>query len=423
MYRSNSVSYLHFFTLCVGVLLSPALYAQSLSDFEKRFDAELEKIQRSAGESEESLRKNYLGALLRFEAEARRSGDLEGLEIARREIQRVESQGPLETDVGVGHERIDQMRGIIREKMKEIRLSRAKRVAGMVEGVERYARNQAKQLTRDNQITDAKAWRDWSETLRERPKVAKAMDRMDQVEARKRKIEKEANDPSNFHPSLRGTPVELVNTPGKEFPDRPTAYVAGKEPQGEDKRLGGVRTPSAAGSGMTLVTSRVKLVEDESTLSSTRSSYHSSKRKQHVYVPRLEISPLPNKSLGRSLVVFDLYRRGSGSKREVIRTDRLLLPPLESGRKVVLDSGPYEYETYKIRSSYFGNSKSSTAHEFYGFIVSIFDQDGKLFYQRATESGLEDYARERVPSFDAAETEEGAEAGEDEQNRLWRRVN
>lgn len=400
-------------------------YAQTLEDFEERFDSELMKIEEKADESEEGLRKQYMGALLRFDAEARRNGDLDGLEAARLEIKRVESPGTLEVDGETGHEHINRMRGIIRKKMRQIRVSRAKNVSRMVESVERYAHNHSTRLTRENRIEDAKAWRDWSEALRERPLVANALNRINQIEAKERRMEAARNDPSNFHEALQGSPVVLVKAPAKEFPGSPAAYLAGNEPKGSDKRLSGVRTPSAAGAGNSLVSSRVMLVEDEATLSSSRSSYYSTRRKEHVYVPRVEISPLPTKSLGRSLVVFDLYRRGSGSKREIIRTDQLLLPPVESGVKLVLDSGPYEYETHKTRSAYFGSSKSATAHEFYGYVVSIFDQDGALFYQRATESGLEDYARETPPSGGGDDPEgkpEGAAVGEDDQDRAWRRV-
>ena len=99
----------------------------------------------------------------------------------------------------------------------------------------------------------------------------------------------------------------------------------------------------------------------------------------------------------KSLVVFDLYKRGSGSKRQIIRTDKIIVPPLDGGKWVFVDSGKYQYETEKYRSIYGSSYDDATAEEFYGYVVSIFDEQGKLYYQRATNRVLNDYARTSPP--------------------------
>jgi hypothetical protein len=379
--------------------LSPLTgWAQTLDDFTERLDQELGDAQRQRDDALKQLRSDYLGALLRLESDLRKSGDLDGVEAARREIRRVETREDFHANVeDGGHGRISAMQKIIATQRKAIEGRQVERVYTLVTSVEQYVQNRAATLTRENNIAEARLWRDFGATIRERPMVAKVIRKIDHLEEMERRREAERNDPSNFHPALQGTPAQLIQSATKKFPEQAAVYVAGNEPQGEDKRLGTAKTPSAAGAGNTLLTSRVKLVEIESTLSEHRSSHSRGSTKLLSFVPRLEVTLLPGKSIRRSLVVFDLYKRGSGSDREIIETHKILLPELGSSEKIVVDSGPYAYESYKYRTRYGYRSESVSAEEFYGYIVTMFDQDGNLIFQRAAGNGLEDYARTAPP--------------------------
>ena len=82
-----------------------------------------------------------------------------------------------------------------------------------------------------------------------------------------------------------------------------------------------------------------------------------------------------------------------------------MAPAMPSGARWVADSGTYSYETTSLDYTIPGYDRdTATADEFYGFIVSIFDQDGQLLLQRATERMLNEYARTSVPDkFDPVE--------------------
>ena len=155
-----------------------------------------------------------------------------------------------------------------------------------------------------------------------------------------------------------------------EFSLSPKAYVSGSEPKGNQKRITS-NTPSMKGAGNTQLTGTIILIEEKDI---TKSGYYGNRNEKSLtYVPRLSISPIIGQSLDRGLVVFDLYKRGTGSKRSIIQTD--------------------EYDS--SWSSY--DYKRSSADEFYGFIASIFNKDDELIFQRASERMLNEYARATPP--------------------------
>jgi hypothetical protein len=157
-------------------------------------------------------------------------------------------------------------------------------------------------------------------------------------------------------------------------------------------------TPSAQGSGLTLISAQLRLVDEENTVNKNFTGWSSHRQKTHLFVGRLQMTPLPGRSIGRSLVTFDLYKKGSGSRREIIRTDSILIPPVAAGQQVVVDSGVYAYETEKYRYTGGYRYESATADEFNGYIVSVFDERGKLILQRSSDRQLDDYARTEPPA-------------------------
>ena len=262
-----------------------------------------------------------------------------------------------------------------------------------------YMENGSATLTQQGKIEEALKWRARAKTVFEIDAYADAA-RVLETQQTALPTETKATaetESKTVHPALKGKPAEIAAKPAAEVSPRPSAYWAGNEPSANEKRVT-ESTPGAAGMGHTQLTGKLKLIDETVTKNKYNTGYSSWKEQSHLYVGRVQFAPLPGKALGKTLVVFDLYKRGSGSKREVIRTDRILLPPVESGQQVVVDSGAYEYDTSKYRSSYSAYRYDYTsADEFYGFVVSFFDEEGKLFYQRTSEKALGEYARHIPP--------------------------
>ncbi|GEM_PF-1066376 len=389
-------------------VLGIPLLAQSLTlkDFEARFEEELAKIVQARQEKQAELRGKYMGALLRIESAAKRQGDLNGVESARAEIKRVELEPNLAPEELSTNPEIARIQNVVKETVREYQVEQNQKVQQLVQTVRGYIESASSNLVQQDKIEEAISWRNWGEKLEDRPKVAAALEMLQEKRRRLEELENRPPDVESFHPLLREDPVRFPKEKAKQFPDEPNAYRAGTEPSGKEKRLGSAKIPTAKGAGNTILSGRVKLIEEEVTTSSNRTSYSSAREKSHLFVARVEFNPLPGKQLGRTLVIFDLYKRGAGSRREVIRTDSLVLPPVPSGQRVVVDSGPYRYESSQYRYAWGSRSETATAEEFYGYIVSFFNEEGDLFYQRATESVLEDYARTAPPEVEDPHREE-----------------
>lgn len=389
----------YIWLVSLSVAATASAQSMTLEECDRRFNEQLDLLKQQHREKVEGMQRSYLAALLRFENEAKQRGDLTGVQAARREIGRVEDLEKLSTldeFEPSDHERIRHMRGVMRERLDAFGLERAQGVAGLADSVGEYVDRTSMELTQQNKIDQAVAWRKWSEKLDENQEVLIANRKLNRRQA----VRKAENPPpragDNLHDALKGTPVKLKDGPPEGFPDRAAAYRGGSEPPAKDKKIGHASIPNAKGMGGAYITSKVKLVDQSDTLASSRGYYSHYKHETELFVPRLEFNPLLNKPLGRTLVVFDLYKRGSGSKRELITTDSILLPPIEAQRKVVVDAKPYAYETQKYRG-YFTRYESSTAEEFYGYIVTIFDENGEMIFQRSTERALNDLAREHPP--------------------------
>lgn len=386
--------------LFISICLLPGFVSgqnMSLEDFDSRFHEELKKVSDKKSAQIQEVKIKYLAALLRLEVNARAAGNLDLVKAARTEISRVEQDQGLKDFMETGPDELQEMQRVVENLYQQYALEEAAMVIRLTESLKQYAAARSVESTRQNKIQDAQNWRDWEHSLQENQQVIDAYAFQKEHSGPEQNISGENTQP--FHAALEGTPAKIQIEKAKSFSETPMVYQDKSEPIGKEKRIQNAVTPNAKGSGHTKITAQVLLIDDDETLTNNRSYFSQYKEKAHLYVPRIKLSPLVGKSLDRCLVVFDLYKRGTGSKRSVITTDKILIPPLSAREKVVVDAGSYSYETqeYDPRYSSYGY-KNSTADEFYGYIVTIFDRDGEMIYQRATERALKEYARETPPN-------------------------
>jgi len=388
-----------FFCLLSAFFLTVLGQEVDLGALDQRFQEELSKLNEQRRERETQLRGGYLAALLRFETQARQATDLDGVMESRKEIERVERGGSLKTQDLSKHAEVARLQTMANGQVTGFEKARAEGVVQLARNYAQFLENGSATFTQQGKIEEALAWRSKAQTVYEIDAFVEANRFLGKQEAKAAAIE--AATPSapaaEVHPALRGKPTEIIAKPTTEVSDKPVAYWSGNEPTASEKRVQ-ESTPSAAGTGHTLLTGRLKMIEDKVTNNRYSTGWSSWKSQSLLYVGRVQFGPLPGRSMGKTLVVIDLFKRGSGSKREVIRTDRILLPPLESGRQVVVDSGAYEYNTEKYRSSYSSYRYDYASNdEFYGFVVSFFDETGSLIFQRSSQKALDSYARTLPP--------------------------
>lgn len=373
---------------------SSPLFAQAMSidAFNQRFEQELSKIIEVQETQTRELNIKYMGALLRLENQAKSQGNLELVQAARAEITRVENNQELEVFGNPVPTELKDMQQVMQNMILQYRKQQSDAVVKLVESLKPYADSRSVEATRQNDIAQAVAWRDWEKNLSENDVIQRAYARMEKGQTSGNNQERNTAD---HHAAVQGKVAEIKETKANDFSSSPSIFRKGMEPDGREKRIS-TSTPSMQGAGNTQLTGTLVLIEEKDINKS--GFYGTLKKKSLTYVPRLSISPIIGNSLERSLVVFDLYKRGSGSKRSIIRTEKIIMPALVASDQVVIDAGRYDYETEEYDSNWSSYGyKKSTEDEFYGFIVTIFNSQGELIYQRASERVLNDYARETPP--------------------------
>ncbi|MDF3131156.1 hypothetical protein P0Y35_18245 [Kiritimatiellaeota bacterium B1221] len=384
----NYLIYLLLFTLGTGLCAQP----MSLEDFNQRFEKELDKISQTRQQQRQTLNVKYLGALLRMETQAKNKGDLDLVQAVRSEIKRIEKNEPLGEIEQTLPPKLKEMQQVMENLQNQYKQEDADAVVNLVDSLKEYSSARSIEATRQNDIPKALAWREWEESLDDNAHVKEA------YSIKNRSINQESgakDSKQDFHEALQGRPATIIQEATTEYAEVPKVYAYGSEPKGKEKRIRST-TPSMQGAGHTQLTGTLMLIEEKDINKSGYSGNY--KEKSLVYVPRLSISPIIGKNLDRCLVVFDLYKRGTGSKRSIIRTDKILIPALSASDRVVVDAGKYEYETEEYDSSWSTyDYKYSSEDEFYGFIVTLFNKEGELIFQRASERILNDYARESPP--------------------------
>lgn len=387
--------------MCVVAAIGSA-QELTLQETQSRFNEEMQKLQSEKISRQNDLKAMYLPALLRFETRTRREGNLEALQAVRNEIQRVEGIEGLTPPPVEAREYLQALGNIVTEKLAEIEKHSVTRKLDIVNSLSDFSERRATLHTQQGALEKALAWRDWGQSLKEDPVVREALEAQQRHDKKQQAASRAAE--RNKPAVLRLPPLKPVETKAAKFSATPALYRAGVEPDGDEKRISSF-TPSAQGAGHSLLQTNLKLIENVEVLSNIDRRGYDYKHKAHTFVARVEFSPLPGKSLDRSLIVFDLYKRGSGTDRGVIRTEGFMAPPLPSGARWVADAGTYSYETTSVDYSFPGYDRdTATADEFYGYIVSIFDKDGKLLLQRSTERMLNEFARTSVPdTFDPVE--------------------
>jgi len=394
------MKFFHIRLLIVFAALGAVLPASgmNLEEAGDRFETELNKILAEETRKQNELKPSYLAAIERVELRAREEADLDGLQACRMESRTVEEEEGLSLRDLSDYEALRVIQEIVNRQLRRFAEEAGEDIDRLVDSVSRFAREQSRELTRNNEIDKALAWNEWRNSLPEHPEVARIAQLRGTAQPEQER-QRSAGGDSTLDYVFSRTPAPWASEAAAEFPFEPRGYVAGSEPEGNEVRLSGISTPNARAVGNQVMTGRVKLIEEEETLRDDRSGNSHFRQRRYFFVPRLEYAPLPDQELPKLLAVFDLYVRGTGSRRELIRTDQILLPPVARGNRVVVDAAPYSYETSQRRVRGATQFSDSTGDEFYGFVISLFDESGELIFQRASERMLNSLAREEAPDL------------------------
>ena len=151
--------------ICIGMTHAGESTRQTV---EKRLEVEVAVIRAQTDEGVNTLRTQYLVALLRLDVQLRRNGDLDGLRAVREEIERVEGGNPLEMPMPPMNGDLVRLQEVVRAQFAEISRKETASLEELAVRLAQVAEENVRTLTRENRIEEALAWREWSNSLRPR---------------------------------------------------------------------------------------------------------------------------------------------------------------------------------------------------------------------------------------------------------------
>lgn len=182
-------------------------------------------------------------------------------------------------------------------------------------------------------------------------------------------------------------------------------YAPGKEPRQRTWKLTLYHTSQASRAILSNVRAEVVIFEDDSGVVRQKSSNkyytHRSESGKVMYVPRITLAAQGSGGLKDSTMVIEYMSRDKNTKKAIARdrTEHVKFPKMPSGKRIVVDGGGVGLDTQSTKYSgyIYATGKHEYGREIFGFIISVFDGNGSMIYQRCTQRSLKNYVRDGIP--------------------------
>lgn len=172
-------------------------------------------------------------------------------------------------------------------------------------------------------------------------------------------------------------------------------YASGDEPAKTVKAFNLQHTGRQSRAAIGFVDAEIGVYTDTAALESTHGSGWSRREGAVRYVPRISIKCLSSAGLQNAVVSIsyvsrDLY--GSmRSDRKTAMVENIPLPAMRAGDQRILDAAGLALHRSENGTGE-GQYNHGKGRELFGLVVSVFNPQGTLLFQRATHSSLESYA-------------------------------
>jgi hypothetical protein len=174
-------------------------------------------------------------------------------------------------------------------------------------------------------------------------------------------------------------------------------YVADDAPRVQSKSLPLSHTGQRSRSLVSHLSGFAEMVEEET--SEVQEEPNGNRRKAYITLRRPRVRLVAGREdISGGVLLVEYFLTDAGQKRIREKTERVPLPHLPAGQVIVVDLEGLELRKSKyITSDGRVYDDGQPSGEYSGFIISVFDVDGKLVYQRCTTRALARYAPDVMP--------------------------
>ena len=386
----NRLAALPAFLIAASVFLAPASRAD---DGARQMDAarlvyrgKMEQANKDYTEGIESLMGKYTKALKDLQGRLQKSGDLQGVLQVNEELERLSiGSAPPEEGAFAEHAKLLDLQKTCTKAAANLELAKSRKIVAAVGEYTTHLEAEKKRLTIAGDFEAAKTYAAEVERIKKSAEELAAAKHLQ--ESRKQTASTQSKKPTSAATKAVGY------TRCKIYPGRGAPAI--KEVEFEDQSLVGTRQVGSLTevSASATLGNRSNMTESE-----RRSSYSSSKTSsgEVEVIARVTLKTRsPEAAIANPLVLVQYFGADVGArglkKPEQIAAEPVRLNAL-TDKEVTIEFPPVslrKYE-YRYRSSY-SRHTSKSGKEFYGIMVTIFDENKKVVYQSVNNSSLRDH--------------------------------
>jgi hypothetical protein len=418
----SAVFCLSFFFL-VASAMSQANMASEVDSLRKVYDQNLESIEKESAEKDITLPDSYLKELEALQKNLQKNGDLEGWQAVAGEVARFKDGLKIPQDkIAASPASLSALQKKYQELLLGTENDKSRKIVSLTEKYVGRLTGIQKNLTIVGKIDDAILVNNEIKRVKALPKVTAAefavmaldADKKDQDKPGKAAAAKDQEKPGGPLPDGDARPAKGALAPDVIVKGGVSAPEGVKIYQGQNPPpVQGITFKSLPLSGTERMRVSKKVAAavmvgkktDTKTTVSTSSSYsHHQRTGSSLCYIRVTVKPsnvsyvLENTKLVVQSFAKDLSGRSGGAE---LKMDVVKLPKMEGGAQVCVECQPVVTSVSSIRSrGYYASDSmavSNSGQEFYGIIVSVFDDSGALIYQGASNDSLEKMGIAEVP--------------------------
>lgn len=366
----------------------------------------LNELSRKRDDGIERLRAAYLEQLKNLLAASKDKGDLDGVLAAQNETERFERAREVAPgDVVFAPDALKTLQERFRQASTKIASDTNAEIVGLTDrylgGLERYQR----QAVQDNRVSDALTARQEMDAVRSDPRyliastlqtpecpepAPPAAPSQDQPGQERSRHDSDWRERQREQQPAASKIYRKAEAPAVEnLLEQPVHYT------GMKSRATALRLPAKLYIYMDMT--------DEGG-SRWRGAWASTRTSSgtYTYYPRIEFTPQANDNPENWTVVFEYFIRplAESSRQTKARVELIKLSSqVKPGETWVVDGAGVQVRKFEHRSQHAGGGSRTYAqgHDYYGTIVSIYDADGQMVFQRTDNRQLGGQSSDTLP--------------------------
>ena len=393
----TSVAIIGMVSGCLSFLVMAGQVAAVPSNLEsakKEYDSAISAANRYCRNKAQALGREYAKTLNKLQDNAQAKGDLDSVMAIKAEKDRYRKEGTVtESDLSSSSAALKSVQIQFLKASIGFEIDKNERIVSITKTHEAVLAALEKELTKQGNFDEAVKVRDEREKISSSPVISQTEYQLASLRLSLKRVDPETvAAASGGEAATTGASAEQWATVGGP---NVTIYPHGTSPQKPAnttfKRPAGM-APTDRGRSLHGVSASVLLGERE--VSQTRTGAVQARRAHYSLRAVLGSRSVENTIVKPTVVVEYFTKPAGGSGINPPSTEIIRMPNFVGSERITVDTAGVQVSRRVVTSRW---ARRVIGNEYYGFVFSVFDGNGKLIHQCAAPSQLKDKGIDKIP--------------------------